>query len=99
MSGSESHYMDTLAEWDGKLYAANTGHHRRYDDDFLATLTLQPTDRGLDVGCGSGDFTAKVAAVVPRGHVVGLEPQPSMVAEARRRSQPNQSFALGPAQE
>ena len=42
------------------------------------------TDRVLDVGCGSGDFTAKVAALVPDGHVVGLEPQPSMVDEARR---------------
>jgi len=90
--------LDNLAPWDGELYAANTGHHRRYDDEFLATLALRPTDRVLDVGCGSGDFTAKVATFVPEGHVVGLEPQPSMVGEARRRAQPNQSFVLAPAQ-
>jgi trans-aconitate methyltransferase len=99
MSGSESQYLDNLVPWDGGLYAANTDHHRRYDDDFLATLALRPTDRVLDVGCGSGDFTAKVAALVPAGHVVGLEPQPSMVAEAEQRALPNQSFVLAPAQE
>jgi trans-aconitate methyltransferase len=91
--------MESLAPWDGALYAANTGHHRRYDEAFLATLPVQPTDRVLDLGCGSGDFTAKVAARVPHGHVVGLEPQPSQLDEARRTALPNQSFVLAPAQE
>jgi trans-aconitate methyltransferase len=92
-------YSDELVPWNGELYAANTDHHRRYDDEFLATLALQPGDLVLDVGCGSGDFTAKVAALVPNGHVVGLEPQPSMIAEAERRARPNQSFVLAPAQQ
>jgi trans-aconitate methyltransferase len=91
--------MDTLVPWDGAHYAANTGHHRRYDDEFLATLALGSSDRVLDVGCGAGDFTAKVAALVPDGHVVGLEPQPSMIDVARRQAQPNQSFVLAPAQD
>ena len=91
--------IDKLVPWDGELYASNTGHHRRYDDDFLATLALRSTDRVLDVGCGSGDFTTKVAALVPEGHVVGLEPQPSMIDVARRRAQPNQSLVLAPAQD
>jgi trans-aconitate methyltransferase len=87
-----------LVPWNGELYAANTDHHRRYDEEFLTTFALQPTDRVLDVGCGSGDFTAKVAALVPAGHVVGLEPQPSMIVEAERRALPNQSFVRAPAQ-
>src|SRR5437763_7756475 len=84
MAGHSSHYLESQPEWDGELYAANTGHHRRYDDAFLATLPLRTTDRVLDIGCGSGDFTATVAALVPDGHVVGLEPQPSLIHEARR---------------
>jgi trans-aconitate methyltransferase len=99
MSDSLSQYLDTLAPWDGALYAANTGHHRRYDDEFLATLPLRPTDRVLDIGCGSGDFTATVAALVPYGEVVGLEPQPSLVAEAEARAHTNQSFVTAPAQQ
>ena len=85
--------------WDGEAYAANTGHHRRYDHRFLATLPLRRTDRVLDLGCGAGDLTATVAGLVPDGHVVGLEPQPSMVREARSRALANQSFVEAPAQQ
>jgi trans-aconitate methyltransferase len=87
-----------LAEWDGAAYAANTAHHRRYDDRFLATLPVRPGDRVLDIGCGAGDLTATVARLVPDGHVVGLEPQPSLLDEARARAEANQSFVHAPAQ-
>src|SRR4051794_17913380 len=101
MSGHQSHIMGQtgwLPEWDGALYAANTDHHRRYDARFLSTLPLRPTDRVLDLGCGAGDLTATVASRVPDGHVVGLDPQPSLLAEARRRAGANQSFVEAPAQ-
>ncbi len=98
MSEDQSQYLGTLAPWDGELYAANTAHHRRYDADFIATLPLRPTDRVLDVGCGSGDLTATIAALVADGTVVGLEPQPSLVVETKTRAGANQSFVTGPAQ-
>ena len=87
-----------LPQWDGQAYAANTGHHRRYDDRFLSSLPVRPADRVLDIGCGAGDLTATVAGLVPDGHVVGLEPQPSLLAEARARARANQSFVEAPAQ-
>lgn len=87
-----------LPAWDGAAYAANTGHHRANDAWFLEHFPVRPTDRLLDVGCGSGDFTAVVAGLVPEGHVVGIDPQPSMLKEARSRARPNQSFVLSTAQ-
>jgi trans-aconitate 2-methyltransferase len=101
MSGHTSQDMGSepwLPTWDGALYAANTDHHRRYDARFLATLPLEPNDRVLDLGCGAGDLTATVAQLVPGGHVVGLEPQPSLLAEARARAGANQSFVEAVAQ-
>src|SRR5215831_15241806 len=100
MAGFDSHNVGTvwLPAWDGAAYAANTAHHRRYDEEFLATLPLSPSDRVLDLGCGAGDFTATVAALVPDGHVVGLDAQPSMLAEAAARAHTNQSFVEGPVQ-
>ena len=101
MSGHASHIVGTaswLPDWDGQAYAANTAHHRRYDARFLGSLPLHPGDRVLDIGCGAGDLTATVAAMVPDGHVVGLEPQPSLVDEARSRALANQSFVAAPAQ-
>ena len=87
-----------MPDWDGQAYAANTAHHRRYDGRFLASLPLKPADQVLDIGCGTGDLTATVAALVPDGHVVGLEPQPTLLAEARARARANQSFVEAPAQ-
>ena len=86
-----------LPAWDAS-YAANTGHHRVHDADFLATTPLTPAARVLDLGCGPGDFTRVVADLVPDGEVVGLDPQPALLAEARRLAGPNQSFVEGPVQ-
>ncbi|MDQ2679233.1 MAG: class I SAM-dependent methyltransferase, partial [Actinomycetota bacterium] len=88
-----------LPEWDGARYAQNTAHHRAHDDRFLAPLALRGDERVVDVGCGSGDLTAKVAALVPDGHVVGVDPQPSMIELARSVAAANQTFALLAAQD
>ena len=98
MTGLSSQQVGFLPSWDGAAYAANTAHHRRYDRDFLANLPLFPSARVLDLGCGAGDFTATVAGLVPDGHVVGIDAQPSMIAEARHRAQANQSFVVAPVQ-
>jgi SAM-dependent methyltransferase len=88
----------TLPAWDAASYDANRGHHRAYDDAFLATLPVRPGDRLLDIGCGSGELTTTVAGLVPDGHVVGLDGSDSMIAAASARALANQSFVLGPAQ-
>ena len=88
-----------LPAWDGGRYAANTGHHRVYDQLYLDTLPVRAGDVVLDLGCGSGDFTAVVAALVPDGEVIGLDPQPSLLDEARHRAAPNQRFVQGAVQQ
>ena len=89
-----------VPEWDGAGYAANTGHHRVFDEAFLRDTPLVSGDRVLDLGCGSGDFTAQLAALVgDQGSVVGVDAQESMLAEARAVAHPNQSFALVALQE
>ncbi len=89
-----------MARWDGALYAANTAHHRRFDTEFLAGLELPSDARVLDLGCGAGDFTARLGQFVPHGSVLGVDADPTMVAAARERhSGGNIRFALGSAQE
>ncbi len=63
--------------FDGALYAANTAHHRAHDDAVLAGLPLRPGADVLDLGCGSGDLTARLVPMVAPGRVVGLDVSPS----------------------
>jgi SAM-dependent methyltransferase len=52
-------------------------------DAVLAALALEPGDRLLDAGCGSGDFLAQAAA---RGaHVSGVDVSAGMLAIAHER--------------
>lgn len=38
----------------------------------LSYLNPSPTDRILDIGCGDGPLSAKIAAAAPQGEVVGV---------------------------
>jgi trans-aconitate methyltransferase len=58
---------------------------RHYGDDILQGLRLARTGRILDLGCGAGHLSARLAALVPGGEVLGLDPDRDMVAAARLR--------------
>lgn len=53
---------------------------------FFAHLALRPTDRVLEVGCGTGDFVHAMAQMLCEGgFVIGVDKSRAMAAEARRR--------------
>jgi len=52
----------------------------------LAKMELTPTDNVLDVGCGSGWLSRRIAAVVTEGRVVGMDISDEMIRIARRNS-------------
>lgn len=87
-----------LPDWDAALYAANTGHHRKFDDWFLDTTPIRTDLRLVDLGCGAGDFTRVLADRVLDGEVVGVDPQPGFLAEAESRAGSNQRFVVGTGQ-
>jgi ubiquinone/menaquinone biosynthesis C-methylase UbiE len=105
MSDSVSQNTDTgtggpRPGWDAGAYAANTGHHRHYDDWFLAGTPLAAGQDLLDLGCGSGDFTRTLAGLVgDGGTVTGLDAQAGMVEAAASCAAPNQAFVVAAAQE
>jgi SAM-dependent methyltransferase len=60
---------------------------------------LSPDASLLDVGCGPGTITAGLAALLPKGRVVGLDAAADVLeqarAEARRQGAGNASFKVG----
>jgi ubiquinone/menaquinone biosynthesis C-methylase UbiE len=51
----------------------------------MARLSLCPTDRVLDVGCGTGELLVRIAAKYPDARLTGLDPVPEMLGVARRK--------------
>lgn len=71
-----------MKDWDGADYHRLSTPQQRWGLRVLQELTLNGTERVLDVGCGTGHLTAAIAARLPRGHVVGVDVSPSMLATA-----------------
>jgi SAM-dependent methyltransferase len=70
------------AEFSGAAYAACTAHHRAHDTDVLSPVAWRAGMRVLDLGCGVGDLTARVADLVAPGEVLGVDASASQVEHA-----------------
>ncbi|MCC6305581.1 MAG: class I SAM-dependent methyltransferase [Rhodobacteraceae bacterium] len=69
--------------WSPAAYAANAAFVPALGEGVLGLLAARPGERVLDLGCGDGVLTARIAAAGAR--VRGLEPDPAMAAAARAR--------------
>ncbi|HEV2196580.1 MAG TPA: class I SAM-dependent methyltransferase [Candidatus Acidoferrum sp.] len=52
----------------------------------LEKMRLAPTDNLLDIGCGAGWLSRRLAKLVPQGRVVGMDVSDEMIRHARRAS-------------
>jgi SAM-dependent methyltransferase len=86
-------------QWSGAAYASQSAHHRSLDDWFLERLYPKTDDVVVDLGCGSGEFSARLAEIVTGGRVIGVEPDPSMLDTARRHDRPNLEFVEASAEQ
>ncbi len=71
-----------MTEWNASHYHHQSGLQQIMADKQLGLLTLQGSERVLDVGCGDGKVTAQIAARVPEGSVLGVDQSHNMIAFA-----------------
>jgi SAM-dependent methyltransferase len=77
----------SIAFTDPEAYERMTGAwSRRVGEAFLDWLAPQPAGRWLDAGCGNGAFTRLIVERCAPVSVDGIDPEPSQVEFARRRS-------------
>jgi len=68
--------------WNPDLYESSHSFVWKLGRDLLAQLAPQAGERILDVGCGTGQLTAEIAA--SGAHALGIDSAASMIGQARR---------------
>ena len=71
-----------MAEWNASEYNRHSSLQAAMAAEQLSRVTLRGDERVLDVGCGDGKITAEIAARVPRGSALGVDPSQNMIAFA-----------------
>jgi len=80
--------LDHVARlYDPVIEGLSFGRERRFREKTLEHMAFAPTDRILDVGCGTGSLTLLVARrLTPPGEAVGVDAAPKMIEIARRKA-------------
>jgi len=83
--------MPSKVKWDAELYEACHAFVWRCGESMVELLDPKPGERILDLGCGTGQLTDKIAE--HGATVIGLDSSPDMVGQSRR-NYPQLHFVL-----
>jgi trans-aconitate methyltransferase len=81
-------------EFDGKKYAEASSLQKAWGEKLISELYLKGNERILDLGCGDGALSARLADLVPEGMVLGIDGSRGMIEAARKHGKDNLSFML-----
>ncbi|MBE8967964.1 methyltransferase domain-containing protein [Nostocales cyanobacterium LEGE 12452] len=73
--------ISTSNNWDTSLYEDKHAFVWQYGEDLLKLLNPQPGESILDLGCGTGQLTEKIAQA--GADVWGIDSAPAMIEKAR----------------
>jgi trans-aconitate 2-methyltransferase len=71
-----------MTEWHASEYSRQSSLQTAMAEENVALLQLLGNERILDVGCGDGKITAEIAARIPQGFILGVDPSHEMIAFA-----------------
>lgn len=83
--------MPAKTTWDTELYESRHSFVWQYGEGLIDLLAPKPGERILDLGCGTGHLTAKIANA--GAQVIGLDASPDMIGQARQ-NYPQLQFTL-----
>ncbi len=83
-----------MSSWNAEQYEGRHSYVWQFGGSLLELLQPRPGERILDLGCGTGQLTADIAAT--GAQVVGLDSSPEMLGQARQ-NYPYLKFVLADA--
>ncbi|GAA6618292.1 class I SAM-dependent methyltransferase [Scytonema sp. NUACC26] len=83
-------------QWDTSLYEGKHAFVWKHGEELLQLLSVQPKERILDLGCGTGHLTAKIADA--GAIVMGIDADVMMVEKARQ-NYPHLKFLVADARD
>ncbi|MCK9151897.1 class I SAM-dependent methyltransferase [Methanobacterium alcaliphilum] len=83
-----------MYKWDAEDYRKSSSNQERWAKELMELLKLKGSEQVLDIGCGDGRITAKIAAKVPEGNVVGIDNSEDMIKLAQKTFSPEEYVNL-----
>ena len=84
---TRGHLIRWAKYYDTSVSVLMLGRRAQLRQQTIALAHIQPGDRVLEVGCGTGDVAlAASAATGPSGTVTGIDPAPEMIGVARAKA-------------
>jgi trans-aconitate 2-methyltransferase len=71
-----------MKDWDPELYNRFRNYRAEPFCAILARLKIDPDEKIVDLGCGSGENTVELVRRAPRGSALGIDSSPAMIAQA-----------------
>jgi len=81
--------------WDPDRYRAFQSERFAPFDDLVALVTVRAGIAAVDLGCGTGELTRRLADLLSGSDVAGIDSSPQMLGEAARLARPGLRFTRG----
>jgi ubiquinone/menaquinone biosynthesis C-methylase UbiE len=96
------HLNHVASLYDPLVEKMSFGRERRFREKTLAIMDINPHDKVLDIGCGTGSLTILIDKHLSgEGQVIGIDAAPKMIKIAQKkaaRDGSNATFAVGIAE-
>jgi len=79
-------------EFDGQKYRQASNHQKEWGNKIIREFEFKGDETVLDLGCGDGILTKRIAELLPNGKVTGIDASEGMITTANDLSSRNLSF-------
>jgi trans-aconitate 2-methyltransferase len=77
-----------LHSWRPEKYERSSSTQQLWAGELISKIEIEGSERVLDIGCGDGKITARIADLVPKGSVLGIDSSEEMVRFAKEKFPP-----------